>query len=414
MTYFDCLIVGAGHAGAQAAAALRQNGFAGSLGLIGDEPVAPYDRPALSKDYLAGKRCFERMQLRPHDFWISRQIDLRFGRKAVGVDAAAKRVSCADGSEFAYGALIWAAGGAPRKLGCPGAHLSGVHYIRGKADADALINALPLVSRAVIIGGGYIGLEAAAVLRELGKEITLIESQDRVLARVAGVPVSRFYEAEHRRQGVDIRLGTAIDRIEGADGKATGVRLASGERLAADLVIVGIGIAPSVGPLVAAGAEGDNGLDVDAYCRTSLADVYCVGDCARMVSGRGLRIESVQNANDQAVTAAKAICGSPVAHGATPWFWSDQYNLKLQTIGLNAGYDTTVLRGDPETRSFSLAYLKDGAVIAFDSINAPRDYVQGRKLVELGARIGPDRLADASQPLKALLHVDDRPQATAA
>ncbi len=414
MDHFDCLIVGAGHAGAQAAAALRQNGFAGSLALIGDEPVAPYERPALSKHYLAGKRCFERMQLRPDDFWVSRKIELRFGRMAVEVDAAARRLSCADGSEFAYSALIWAAGGTPRKLVCPGADLSGVHYIRSKADADALMNVLPGASRVVIVGGGYIGLEAAAVLRELGKEITLIESQDRVLIRVAAEPISRFYEAEHRRQGVDIRLGTAIDRIEGADGAATGVRLVSGELLVADLVIIGIGIAPSVGPLLAAGAEGDNGLDVDAYCRTSLTDVYCVGDCARMVSGRGLRIESVQNANDQAVTAAKAICGTPVAHNATPWFWSDQYDLKLQTIGLNAGYDTTVLRGDPETRSFSLAYLKDGAVIAFDCINAPRDYVQGRKLVELGARISPDRLADTSQPLKALLPVDDRPQATAA
>jgi 3-phenylpropionate/trans-cinnamate dioxygenase ferredoxin reductase subunit len=402
MDHFDCLIVGAGHAGAQAAAALRQNGFAGSVGLIGDEPVAPYDRPALSKEYLAGKRCFDRLRLRPDDFWTSRGIALRFGRRAVGIDAEARRVACEDGSAFAYGSLIWAAGGAPRKLACPGADLSGVHYIRGKADADALIAALPGTSRAVIIGGGYIGLEAAAVLRELGKEVALIEALDRVLARVAAEPVSRFYEAEHRRHGVDIRLGAALDRIEGAGGAATGVRLASGELLPADLVIVGIGIAPSVAPVVAAGAAGENGLDVDAHCRTSLADVYGIGDCARMVTGPGLRIESVQNANDQAVTAARSICGTPVPHSATPWFWSNQYDLKLQTVGLNAGYDATVLRGDPATRGFSLAYLRDGVVIAFDCINATRDYVQGRKLVEAAARIDPGLLADATRPLKAL------------
>lgn len=404
MQHFDCLIVGAGHAGAQAAIGLRQNGFAGSVGLIGDEPVAPYDRPALSKEYLAGKKPFERMQLRPEDFWASRDIALLPGRRAIAVDAARKTVTCHDGSEYGYGTLIWATGGAPRRLTCPGHDLAGIHYLRNKADSDALIAALPDASRVVIVGGGYIGLEAAAVLRGLDKSVTLIEAQSRVLARVAAEPVSRFYETEHRRHGVDIRLGSAdIERFEGKEGRVAGVRLGSGEALPADLVIVGIGILPCSEPLVAAGAIGGcHGINVDDYSRTSLDDVYCIGDGALMSGGPGVRIESVQNAIDQAMTAAKAICGCPTAHDATALFWSNQYDLKLQTVGLNAGYDEMLVRGDPQTRSFSLVYLRKGVVIALDCINSPRDYVQGRKLVKAGARIDPAWLADASLPLNEL------------
>jgi 3-phenylpropionate/trans-cinnamate dioxygenase ferredoxin reductase subunit len=397
---YDCIIVGAGHAGAQAAIGLRQTGFAGSVALVGAEPDLPYDRPSLSKDYLAGKKTFDRMLLRPDDFWSSRSVDLRLGRGVTHIDPLEQSVALDDGSRLSYGALIWAAGGEPRRIGCEGHDLAGIFYIRSKADCDALMAVLPDARHAVIIGGGYIGLEAAAVLRELGKAVTLIEAQDRVLARVAGEPVSRFYEQQHRNHGVDIRLKTGVTAIEGANGRVEGVLLDTGERIATDLVIVGIGIIPAAAPLLEAGAAGGNGIDVDEFCLTSLSNVYCIGDCARMVNGVGIRIESVQNANDQAMTAARAIAGEPKPYEALPWFWSNQYDLKLQTIGLNAGYDSTVLRGDPATRSFSLVYLRDGAILALDCINAARDYVQGRKLIEAGAKISPTALADQAIPLK--------------
>ncbi|MFT4181465.1 MAG: FAD-dependent oxidoreductase [Rhizobium sp.] len=399
---FDCVIVGGGHGGSQTAAALRQAGFTGSIALIGAEPDVPYDRPSLSKDYLAGKKSFERMHLRPQDFWSSRQVELMLGRRVTSVDAKAHVVVTDRGERVSYGKLVWAAGGEPRKLSCPGSELKGTVYIRNKADCDALMETLPRAERIVIIGGGYVGLEAAAVFREIGKDVVLVEALDRVLARVAGEPISRFYESEHRAHGVDIRLNSGVASLEGANGRVTKVVLSSGETIAADIVVVGIGIIPSAGPLIEAGAEGTNGVDVDEFCRTSLPDTYCIGDCARLRNGRGIRIESVQNATDQATTAAKAICGELKPYNATPWFWSDQYDLKMQTIGLNLGFDSVVIRGDPASRSFSVIYLRDGAVLALDCVNAARDYVQGRKLVDSGARIDRDALADPSKQLKEL------------
>jgi 3-phenylpropionate/trans-cinnamate dioxygenase ferredoxin reductase subunit len=261
--------------------------------------------------------------------------------------------------------------------------LAGVHGVRTRADADRLMSELDAgARRAVVIGGGYIGLEAAAVLTKFGVGVTLLEAAPRVLARVAGEALSAFYEAEHRSHGVDLRTNVAVAGLEGADGKVTGVRLADGEVLSADIVIVGIGIIPAVEPLLAAGAKGGNGVDVDEFCRTSLPDVYAIGDCAAHASsyaeGAVIRLESVQNANDQATVAAKAICGAPVAYKACPWFWSNQYDLRLQTVGLSIGHDATVLRGDPATRAFSVIYLKQGKVIALDCVNVVKDYVQGR------------------------------------
>jgi len=257
-----------------------------------------------------------------------------------------------------------------------------------------------------VIGGGFIGLEAAAVLAKFGKKVTLLEALDRVMARVAGPDLSSFYENEHRAHGVDVRLGVAVTAIEG-DGKVTGVRLADGTIVPADLVVVGIGIIPAVEPLIAAGAEGGNGVRVDAQCRTSLPDIFAVGDCAlhanRFADGAAVRLESVQNATDQASVAAKVILGEDVAYEATPWFWSNQYDLKLQTMGLSIGYDQAVVRGDPATRSFSVIHLKQGKVIALDCVNATKDYVQGRKLVEAGAAIDPARLADTTVPLKEMI-----------
>ena len=404
--HHDVLIVGAGHAGAQAAAALRQRKFAGSIALIGDEPDPPYERPPLSKDYLSGEKSFERILIRPAAFWAEREIALQLGRRVTTVDAVARSVTCANGDTFGYGTLIWATGGSPRRLACPGHNLAGVHPVRTRADIDRLRGELPAIERVVVVGGGYIGLEAAAGLTKLGKQVTVLEAQDRVLARVAGEPLSRFYEAEHRARGVDVRLNVLVECLEERGGAIAGVRLASGEVLPADAVIVGIGIEPAVAPLITAGAEGDNGVAVDVMCRTTLPDIYAIGDCAahanRFAGGATIRLESVQNANDQATVVAKALTGEPTAYDAVPWFWSNQYDLKLQTVGLSTGHDATVLRGDPATRSFSLVYLKAGRVIAFDCVNATRDYVQGRKLVEIGAMLSPDQLQDADVPLKTL------------
>jgi len=402
------IIVGGGHGGAQAAIALRQNGYAGPVTIIGREDEPPYERPPLSKEYMAGEKEFERIYIRPRAFWEEKQVELLLGRSVEAVDPAAKSVTLDDGSTRSYASLIWAAGGDPRRLPLPGGDLKGVHCVRNRADADAIMAELGDVDQVVVIGGGYIGLEAAAVLTKLGKKVVLLEALPRVLARVAGPELSAFYEAEHRAHGVDLRTNVAIEALEDANGKVSGVRLADGNVITAQMVIVGIGIIPAVEPLLAAGAKGGNGVEVDEFCRTSLPDVYAIGDCAAhanaFAGGATIRLESVQNANDQATVAAKTICGADAQpYKATPWFWSNQYDLKLQTVGLSSGHDATVFRGDPATRSFSVIYLKDGKVIALDCVNMIKDYVQGRKLVEAGAAIPAQQLADATVPLKDLV-----------
>ncbi len=403
----DVIIVGAGHGGAQAAIALRQNGFEGRVLVIGREPEIPYERPPLSKEYLAREKTFDRICIRPAQFWQDKGVEVKLGAEVVSLDPAAHTVTLGDGSQVAYGKLIWATGGDPRRLSCAGVDLGGVHAVRTKEDADRLMAELDAgAKRAVVIGGGYIGLEAAAVLTKFDVHVTLLEALPRVLARVAGEALSQFYEAEHRAHGVDLRTSAAMDSIVGENGRVTGVKMQDGEVLPADIVIVGIGIVPCVGPLLQAGAAGGNGVDVDEYCRTSLADVYAIGDCAAhanaFADGAVIRLESVQNANDMANAVAKAICGNPVPYAATPWFWSNQYDLKLQTVGLSTGHDQAVLRGDPAARSFSVVYLRAGKVVALDCVNMVKDYVQGKKLVEARAAIAPELLADASVPLKEM------------
>ncbi|WP_109808197.1 NAD(P)/FAD-dependent oxidoreductase [Sphingosinithalassobacter portus] len=406
MKKFDVIIVGAGHGGAQAAIALRQNKFAGTIAMIGDEAEPPYERPPLSKEYLQGDKHFERLLIRPENFWAERDIAMLLGEHVTSVDPAAHAVTTETGATYGYGKLIWATGGAPRRILCDGHHLTGVHTVRTRADADRMTAELPNVQRAVVIGGGYIGLEAAAVLTKFGKKVVLLEALDRVLARVAGEPLSRFFEKEHRAHGVDVRLDARVDCILG-ETHVTGVRMADGEEIPCEMVIVGIGIIPAVAPLTAAGATGDNGVDVDAQCQTSLPDIYAIGDCARhpngFADGASIRLESVQNANDQATVVAKNIAGIEASYNAVPWFWSNQYDIKLQTVGLSTGFDDAVVRGDPADRSFSVIYLKDGHVIALDCVNATRDYVQGRKLVLERAGIAPERLADSTTPLKEML-----------
>jgi 3-phenylpropionate/trans-cinnamate dioxygenase ferredoxin reductase subunit len=407
LTKYDVLIVGSGHGGAQAAIMLRQLGFEGSVAIVGEEPELPYERPPLSKEYLAGEKGFERILIRPERFWAERRVILLQGQRVLTVDPELHEVATDAGERIGYGKLIWAAGGRPRALPCPGADCASVHFVRNRADVDAIMAKLGSVERVAVVGGGYIGLEAAAVLTKLGKRVSLFEALPRVLARVAGEVLSRFYEGEHRAHGVDLRLGAQVSAFEVDGGKLTGVRLGDGETVAADLAIVGIGIIPEVEPLITAGARGANGVDVDAQCRTSLPDIFAIGDCAAHVNGFAggarVRLESVQNANDQASAAVRTIMGENVSYEATPWFWSNQYDLRLQTVGLSLGHDEVVLRGKPEERSFSVIYLKAGRAIALDCVNATKDYVQGRKLVEAGAEIEPLALADTSKPLKELL-----------
>jgi NADPH-dependent 2,4-dienoyl-CoA reductase/sulfur reductase-like enzyme len=380
MSQFDCLIVGAGHAGAQAAILLRQLKYEGSVAIIGAETELPYERPPLSKDYLAGEKPFERIMLRPPAFWSERAVEMILGERVTSLDPMAHSVRTSAGRDISYGKLIWCGGGAARPLSCPGSAAAGLFTVRTRADADALMAMLPAVKRIVVIGGGYIGLEAAAVLTKLGKQVTLVEAMVRVLARTAGQDISDFYAAEHRAHGVDVRLAARVEAIEmDADDRATG-------------------------PLLLAGAAGGDGVDVDGYCRTSLEDIYAVGDCAahenRFANGQRIRLESVQNANDQARVAVQHIIGETTAYDAMPWFWSNQYDLKLQTVGLSTGHDQTVMRGDPVSRSFSVVYLREGHVIALDCVNLTKDYVQGRAHILSGCRLDLTQLADPAIPLK--------------
>ncbi len=399
------LIVGAGQAGASAALALRQGGHAGPVTLVGAEPDPPYERPPLSKEYLAGEREAERLLLRPAAFWKDRGVTLRTGVRIGAIDVRNRVATATTGEAFGFDRLIWAAGGQARRLACPGGQLA--HVIRTRADVDALRAALADAPRVVIVGGGYIGLEAAAVLRKLGHAGTVVEALPRLLARVAGPEVSDWALALHRSHGVDVRLGAGVAAIEG-EGRPTAVLLAGGERLAADLVIAGIGLVPEVGPLAAAGADCPNGVRVDTHCRTSLPGIQAIGDCALhanpFAGGAEIRLESVQNASDMAKAAAAHILEGEAAppYRALPWFWSNQYDARLQTVGLSTGADTRVVRGEPGSGSWSLAYLRAGALVALDCINAAKEYMGGRGLIERGARIPPERLADASVPLKAM------------
>jgi len=405
-TRYDVLIVGAGHGGAQAAVALRQRGYTGSMAILGEEHDPPYERPPLSKEYLAGEKTFERLLIRPIALWAERNVALLLGHRVVSVDADGHRVTCEDGLTVEYGSLIWSAGGRPRKLTCRGHDLPGVHSIRARADVDRLAAELDADPRVVVIGGGYIGLEAAAALLKRGLHVTLLEAMPRVLSRVAGNALSTFFEQQHRAHGVVVRTGTSVSCLEGK-GKVNGVHLKDHSILPADVVIVGIGIVPAVEPLIEAGADGGDGVAVDAYCRTSLPGVYAIGDCAlhhnRFADGAAIRLESVQNANDQAAVVASHIAGVPVPYESVPWFWSNQYDLRLQTIGLSIGHDQAVLRGSPDTSSFSIVYLRKGRVIALDCVNSVKDYVQGRALVVGGTQVEARVLADSTTPLKMLV-----------
>lgn len=407
MSNYDVIIVGTGHAGAQAAVALRQQGFTGSILMIGEELHLPYERPPLSKEYFSGEKTFERILLRPEQFWQDKKIDLKLGQRVIQIDAQSHRILTQQNYEYHYDKLIWATGGKPRRLSCEGAALEGIHYIRNREDVDRINQELDRVQKCVIIGGGYIGLEAASALRKINRDVTLVEGQSRVLARVAGPIISDFYQQYHQEKGVEFYLGQGVDYLEGDQGRVHTVILANGTRIATDMVIVGIGLNPEVNVLVEAGAAFSNGIETDRRCRTSLVDIFAIGDCANhenfFADGQRIRLESVQNANDQAMIVTKEILDKGEDYAAVPWFWSNQYDLKLQTIGLSLGYDQEILRGEPASGSFSVIYLREGKIIAIDCVNRPADFIQGKAIIEQSIYIPIEQLSDHSHALKDMI-----------
>jgi len=405
--HFDVLVVGAGHGGAQLAIALRRRGFAGTIAVVSAERDVPYERAQLSKDYLSGESHFDRLVLRPEAFWRECDISLLLGRTVMTVNPTARRVVLQYGDVIHYGALVWAAGGRPRNLTCTGARLQGVFTLRTRSNVDDLRQELPSAERVVIVGSGYIGLEAAAALRKSGKHVTVLEGLGRVLAREGGEALSRFYEAQHRAHGVEILLNAKVQTIERKGPRACAVRIKGDQVVPADLVIVDAGITPACEPLLSAGAKGGNGVVVDAYGRTSLPYIYALGDCAIHPSpyadGALVRLESVQNACDMATTVAKAITRELEPYTAVPSFWSDQYDLRLRTAGLSAYHDDAVMRGDPASGSFSILYRRSGRVVAVDCVNASNEFFHGRALVQNKVAAEPADLADTRVPLKDLL-----------
>ena len=397
-----CVIVGASHAGAQTAMRLRRIGWEGSITLIGDEPRLPYHRPPLSKDYLKGAKSIGNIQLNPEAAYQKSTIELLLGKRITSIDRGGRKVALSSGDSLDYDKLVLATGSNPRALPVPGADLEGVFYLRDADDVDGIRRAIKESRKAVVIGGGYIGLEAAASLRSLGLDVVVVEAMERVLQRVTGETVSDFFTRVHREEGVDIRVNTAVTAICG-DKSVSGIETAEGDFIDADLVIIGIGIVPNVELAEAAGLVTANGIEVNQFAQTSDHDIYAVGDCTSFVHPRyqrKLRLESVQNANDQAIAAAKSIFGQPEPYDTIPWFWSDQYDVKLQIAGLAEGADDVIVRGDVGSgRSASLLYLKDSQLLAVDAINSPRDFVFGKKLIIDNALLDVSKLSDENLPL---------------
>lgn len=379
----EIVIIGAGQAGAQVAQSLRQGGFEGPLRLIGDEPYLPYQRPPLSKKFLAGEIETDGLLLRPPAFFAANDIDLIPDKRVAAIDRKSKRLRLENGDTLPYGKLVLATGTRARSLPIKGADKQGVLTLRSIADVDVIRKRLETCTRVAIIGAGYIGLEVAAVAKGLGKDVSVIEAQDRPMKRVVSETVSAFFADLHRSKGIDLRLNTGIEAIEG-NGDATGVRLASGETVPAGLVLMAVGAEPNDSLAEEAGVETDNGILVDGSGQTSAPDIYAAGDCTRFYSNRykrSVRMESVQNAIDQAKIVAQALVGQDVDYDPLPWFWSDQYDIKLQIAGLSDGYDDTVVVGSTEDRKFYVAYLKAGQLIAVDSINAPRSHMMARRVI---------------------------------
>lgn len=397
------VIVGAGQAAAQAVQSLRQGGFAGRITLVGDEPSLPYQRPPLSKAYMKGEFEEERLYFKPGAWFEDQKVEVLLGTHVPRIDRAKKQVQLGHGGHLDYDFLILSTGSRPRPLPVPGADLDGTHDLRTLTDVERIRPKMVAGRRIVIIGAGYIGLEAAAVARQMDLDVTVIEMAPRVLARVTSPVISEFYAAEHARQGVKILTGVSLSHLEGVDGKVTAAILGDGTRLPADMVLSGIGILPNEELAKEAGIACSNGILVDRDARTSDPHVFAAGDCAArplVHYGRSGRLESVHNAIEQGKLAAAAILGQPRPAEDCPWFWSDQYDLKLQIAGLSQGYDTHVIRGDPASRKFAVFYLKNGTLIGVDSVNSPPEFLASKKLIMSGAKLAPATLSDTSTPMK--------------
>jgi 3-phenylpropionate/trans-cinnamate dioxygenase ferredoxin reductase subunit len=398
------VIVGGGQAGFQVASALRGKKFAGPITILAEEPVLPYQRPPLSKEYLKGEVAEHQVLLRPHEFYATRNIEIRLGTRVVAIDRGKERVALANGETLAYDSLVLATGARVRPLPVPGTELAGVVYLRTLADSTALKPLLAAARNVVVIGGGFIGLECASVSATLGRNTTVLEAADRLMGRVVSPVLSAYYHDLHHSRGVDVRLGAAVTELHGIDGHVAKVRSADGSDLPADLVIIGIGIVPNDDLAAAAGLPCDRGIVVDATLRTADPSIYAIGDCAAFPHPMArvlVRLESVQNAVDQGKTVADAILGEAKPYTAVPWFWSDQYDAHLQIAGLCQNYDETVTLGEVAAGQFSVLYFRDGALIAIDSVNKAADHIAGRKLFAAGKIVTPTQAREPSFDLKA-------------
>lgn len=401
------VIIGAGQAGAQAAISLRQGGHEGPIAILGEEAHPPYQRPPLSKKYLAGEWGADRLFIRPMEAWAQDGVEVAANVTAQAIDRENQRVLAADGRSWSYDVLVLATGSRARRLNIPGADSPNAFYLRGLDDVDAIRVAAQPGRHVAILGAGYIGLEAAAMLRQLGLDVSVIEQAPRALARVASPALSAFFEREHRAQGVAFRFGDSLQAIEDpGDAKGIRLRLASGEAIAADFIILGIGILPNQELARAAGLACRDGVLVDAQGCSSDPRIFAIGDCARrpLPDGSGdIRLESVHNALEQARLAAAAILGAPAPPIEAPWFWSDQYDLKLQMVGLSANATSFITRGDPAQRRFALYYFHDDRLIACDAVNSPPDFMAAKAMVLAGACPDPVRLADPAIPIKEFM-----------
>ena len=400
------VIVGGGQAAIQTADSLRKDGFEGRLVMVGDESHPPYQRPPLSKKFLSGELPLERLGIKPPAFYDTHHVELRLNRHVEGLDRARQELALSDGERLGYDQLVLATGTTPRKITVPGADLGGVHYLRSIADVDRIRAELGKARRVVIIGGGYIGLEAAATCRSLGHEVDVLEMTDRVMNRVVAPGVSAFFTGEHLRAGVRVHVGVLVSAFapRADDSRRVGaVETLGGQSYLADLVIVGIGVLPNIGLAASAGLACENGIAVDAHCRTSDPLIYSAGDCCSQPSvryGRRVRLESVDNAFEQAKTVAFNLRGGSAVHDKIPWFWSDQYDLKLLIVGLNVDYDLALLRGDPASRSFACCYLRGRELLSIDCVNNIKDYMAAKKLIAERVHCDLAKLADPAIALK--------------
>jgi 3-phenylpropionate/trans-cinnamate dioxygenase ferredoxin reductase subunit len=397
------VIIGAGQAAGQAAASLRQGKYEGSITILGNETQPPYQRPPLSKQYLSGELGMDRVMVRPEKFYADQDIALHTGTRVESVDRSAKTVTTSSGDSYEYDKLLIATGSRPRILTIPGSDLSGIHYLRTIDDVDSIREAMQTAKKICIVGGGYIGLEVAAVAVTSGLQVTVLEMEDRILQRVTTPEMSEYYHELHAGRGVNIRVNTGVSGFQGEDHVST--VLCGDEKMDADLVIVGIGIIPNIELAEAAGLDCNNGITVDDHCRTSDPHIYAAGDCTNHpnpIMGRRLRLESVPNAMEQARVSASNMLGADKVYASIPWFWSDQYDLKLQMVGFSADGDTSVQRGDKATNQFAVFYLKDGKVVSVDAVNSPREFMVCKQLY--GKAVDPAALSDTNVELKTLLN----------